>query len=158
MSIIDIGLHFCGRSLFGLIQLLLVLIIVVIDITMVFGLKKAKLCQSLMNHEQAWLRAFCPCQNIRNDHCESERLQLKLSIFVEFLRSRSRYSGLFSIFASLFLESSAGNKYEAWGKIDDQADLEFCCLHHRQVIKEVTGGGYPKIRRETRHLTTQNIE
>ena len=110
-----------------------------------------------MTHKQSWLRAFCPRQNIRNDHCESERLRLKLSRSAEFLRSRSRYSGLLSIFASLFLESSAGNKDEAWGKIDDQFDLEFCCLQHLQVFKEVVVRGQPKICRETCHLTTRYI-
>ena len=51
MSVINIGLRFFGRRFFGLIQLLLVLIIVVIDITTVFGFKKAKLCHCFKNFD-----------------------------------------------------------------------------------------------------------
>ena len=51
MSVINIGLRFFGRILFGLIQMLLVLIIVVLDITTVFGLEKAKLCHRFKNFD-----------------------------------------------------------------------------------------------------------
>ena len=50
MSVIDIGLRFCGRRLFGLIQLLLVLIIVARDITTVFGLKKLYCYSAITQH------------------------------------------------------------------------------------------------------------
>ena len=93
-----------------------------------------------MTHEQDLLHTISPHQNIRNDHCESERLRLNLSRFVEFLRLRSQYSRLLSIIASLFLESSTVNKDEVLGKNDDKFDLDFFCLHHRQVIKEIVGG------------------